>query len=371
VSATAAPTVAAGVQPGIAIRPLQLDSLHLTEIPRPQPGPGQVLIRIRQVGICGTDRELIRAHFGAAPNGEGALVLGHEMLGEIAAVGPGVADFAPGDLVTATVRRPDGCPACQAGQPDMCQWLQYTERGIVGQHGYMTETIVEDARWVVPVPRELAQIGILTEPLSVVEKGLRQANLIQRRINAWNPRQALVLGSGPIGILGTLLLRSRGMEVVTVARRPAPNTASEIVEASGARYVAADDATLKDVAAEMPSLDLIFEASGRPEPMVAAMEILGNDGVLILLSGPGSDKAMTVPVSAIYGSLLRGNKVVVGSVNSAKEDFERGVADLARFEELWPGLASRLITRRLAGLDAYAHILEHPEGDVKTIIDVG
>ena len=117
-SATTSPT-AVGTQPAIAIRPLQPDSLHLTEIPRRGPGPGEVLVRIRQVGICGTDRELIRAHFGSAPLGERELVLGHEMLGEVEAVGPGVTGFSPGELVTATVRRPDGCPACQAGQPDM------------------------------------------------------------------------------------------------------------------------------------------------------------------------------------------------------------------------------------------------------------
>jgi threonine dehydrogenase-like Zn-dependent dehydrogenase len=166
------------------------------------------------------------------------------------------------------------------------------------------------------------------------------------------------------------MLRARGMEVVTIGRRPAPHRGSEIVEASGARYVAADDAQLQAIATDLPPLDLMLEASGRPEPAVAAMEMLGNNGVLVLLSGPGAGKEMTVPISSIYGSLLRGNKVVVGSVNSNKEDFELAVADLARFETLWPGLAARLITRRLDGLDQYAHILEHPEGDVKTIIEV-
>jgi glucose 1-dehydrogenase len=371
VSATATPTIATGVQPGIAIRPLQPDSLHLTEIPRREPGPGQVLVRIRQVGICGTDRELIRAHFGAAPPGESALVLGHEMLGEVQVVGSGVSGFVPGELVTATVRRPDGCPACAAGQPDMCQWLQYTERGIVGQHGFMTESIVEDARWLVNVPDSLEHIGILTEPLSVVEKAVRQADLIQRRINAWNPKAAIVFGSGPIGLLGALLLRSRGIDVVVIARRPAPHRAAEIVEASGAHYIAAPDSEIKAIAAQLPPIDLILEASGRPEPVFVAMEILGNNGVLALLSGGGGSKEMTLPASAINGSLLRGNKVVVGSVNSNKEDFELAVADLARFEELWPGLASRLITRRLPGLAAYEQILEHPPGDVKTIIEVG
>ena len=95
-------TTAICVQPAIAIQPGQADSLHLTEIPRDEPGPGEVLVRVRQVGICGTDRELIHGSFGAAPAGATSLVLGHEMLGEIAAVGPSVRDLTPGQLVTAT-----------------------------------------------------------------------------------------------------------------------------------------------------------------------------------------------------------------------------------------------------------------------------
>ena len=316
---------AIGVQPAIAIHPGQANSLHLTEIPRDEPGPGEVLVHVRQVGICGTDRELIHGSFGTAPTGTTSLVLGHEMLGEVAAVGPGVLGFAPGQLVTATVRRPDGCPACVAGHPDMCQWLDYMERGIVGLHGFMTESVVEDVQWVVGVPRELAHIGILVEPLSVVEKALRQANLIQRRLASWDPKTALVLGAGPIGLLGTLLLRSRGMEVVTMARRPAPYAAAEIVAAAGARYASMQETSIQEVAAAMLPIDLIFEATGNAAPGFAAMEILGNNGVLVLLSGASGPAELTVPAAAINGSLLRGNKVVAGSVNSAREDFELGV----------------------------------------------
>jgi threonine dehydrogenase-like Zn-dependent dehydrogenase len=372
VTTTGAPAQAnaTGMQPGIAIHPGQPNSLHLTAISREEPGPGEVLVRVRQVGVCGTDQELIRAHFGTAPPGADALVLGHEMLGEVAGVGPGVEGFAPGELVTATVRRPDGCPACQAGQPDMCQWRQYTERGIFGQHGFMSETIVEEARWLIRVPRELEHVGVLLEPLSVVEKALRQAMLIQRRLVFWEPKTALVLGSGPIGLLGALLLRSRGMDVVTVARRPAPHLAAEIVTAAGGRYIAAQDAEIPALAAALPPLDLIFEASGRAAPGFAAMEILGNNGVLMLLSGTGGNAEQSVPIDRINGSLIGGNKIVAGSVNSAREDFELGVADLSRFEQLWPGLASRLITRRLSGLTDYARILEKPPGDIKTIIEI-
>jgi threonine dehydrogenase-like Zn-dependent dehydrogenase len=293
------------------------------------------------------------------------------MLGEVVAVGRDVADIAPGELVTATVRRPDGCPACQAGQPDMCQWLRYTERGIAGLHGFLTESVVEDARWVVTVPPALAHVGVLTEPVSVVEKALRQANLIQRRIAAWQPRTALVLGAGPIGLAGTLLLRSRDMEVVTMARRPAPHEAATIVEASGARYVSSQHVELRALAAELPPLDLIFEATGSAEPAFAAMEVLGTNGVLMLISGVGGNAELTVPAAAIYRSLMVGNKVVAGSVNSAREDFELAVQDLARWEQLWPGLASRFITRRLHGLADYARILDKPAGDIKTVIDVG
>ncbi|MEZ4563610.1 MAG: glucose 1-dehydrogenase [Thermomicrobiales bacterium] len=358
-------------QPGIAIRPLQVDSLHLTEIPRPQPGPGEVQIKIRHVGVCGTDRELIRAHFGAAPAGEEVLVLGHEMLGEVAAVGAGVQGFAPGELVTATVRRPDNCPACQAGQPDMCQWRQYTERGIAGLHGYMTETVVEDPRYLIPVPPALAHAGILVEPLSVVEKGLRQANLIQRRINSWNPKQAVVFGTGPIGLLGALMLLVRDIDGVVVGRRPAQSLlAAEIVEAAGGRYLAVSDDDLHKVGADLPSIDLILEASGRQGPFFPAIQMLGANGVLVLLSGMRRSSEVSVSPAAINGGLLGGNKVIVGSVNSAKEDFELGVADLARFEARWPGLAKRLITRRVPGLVEFAQILEQPAGDIKTIIEV-
>lgn len=362
---------ATDLQPGIAIHPGQPLSLHLAEIPRLDPGPGEVQIRIKRVGVCGTDQEIIHAQFGTAPPGETSLVLGHEMLGEVEAVGEGVVGLTPGELVTATVRRPDGCPACAAGQPDMCQWLGYTERGIIGRHGFMTETIVEDPRWLISVPRELEPVAVLLEPVSVVEKALRQANLMQQRIKSWAPKTALVLGAGPIGLLASLLLRSRGMEVYTMARRPGPHPASELLAAAGAQYVSNQETTIKRLAADVPPFDLILEATGKSEPGFEAMEVIGNNGVLMLLSVTGGSTVKPIPIDAINRSLILGNKVVAGSVNSAKEDFEQGVVDLARCEQLWPGLTGRLITRRLNGLGDYARILEKPAGDIKTVIEVG
>jgi threonine dehydrogenase-like Zn-dependent dehydrogenase len=355
---------------GIAVYPGQAGSIHRTTLPVPSPGPGEALVRVRRVGVCGTDQEIIHGQFGTPPPGTNELVLGHEVLGEVEALGPGADGVAVGDLVVTTVRRPGGCVPCVSGQADMCADLAYTEYGIIGAHGFMVERFVMEPAHLIRVPAELERIGILTEPLSVVEKALQQAALIQRRIPSWSPKTAIVLGAGPIGILGTLLLRSRGLNVVTVARRPGPHAISRLIEASGARYAATRAQSLAEIAAGLPPVDLIFEATGVADLAFDAMEALGNNGVLALLSLTGGDETKELPIARLNRSFVLGNKVMVGSVNSSREHFEMAVEDLGRFESLWPGLAERLITRRIHGFDDPAQIAAEVEGGIKTVIEV-
>ncbi len=362
-------TVAAETTRGVAVFPGQPGSLHLTQVPLPSLGPGQVRVRSRRVGVCGTDREIVAAHFGRAPAEAPDLVIGHEVLGEVEAVGEGVEGFAPGDLVTATVRRPDGCPSCRAGQPDMCLWRRYTERGIVGAHGFLAERWVDDARYLVPVPSALEPVGVLLEPLSVVEKAWRQATSIQRRITAWEPTTAVVCGAGPIGLLQTLLLRERGLAVWTLARSEPPTAAAAIAEAAGATYVSTRRTSLAALAPTLPNIDLIVEATGASQLVVEAMTALGTNGVLVLLANTGDDRDLRVPVDDLAGAFVAGNKVLVGSVNSAREDFVRGVDRLARFEATWPGLAGRMITGRLRGLEAGLGLGDDRSG-VKTVVEL-
>ena len=356
---------------GVAVVPGQAGSVHLTRLTWPVAGPGQAVVRVRRVGVCGTDREIIEAKFGTPPPGSTDLVLGHEVLGVVEAVGDGVEAFRPGDLVTATVRRPDDCPSCRAGQPDMCTGGRYEERGIIGLHGFMVDRFVEDVRYLVPVPAALEAVGVLVEPLSVVEKALREADLIQRRLAVWAPATAVVLGAGPIGLLGTMLLRARGMDVITVARTVAPNPAAALVAACGATYVSTRDTPIADLAAGLPNVDLVFEASGAASVAVDAMRLVGRNGVAVLLSLTGGDDALTVPIAAINREFVLGNKVLVGSVNSAREDFVAGVADLARFAVRWPGLTERLITTRLRGTGEAHRIAETATAGVKTVIEFG
>lgn len=354
----------------IAVYPRQPGSIHRTTIPTPEPGDEEVLVDVIRVGVCGTDREIIAGVLGRAPAGSDELVIGHEVLGRVAAVGKNVANVRVGDLAGATVRRPDGCPACLAGQPDMCLWHQYAERGILGANGYMTRQFVEHERFIVPIPAELEPIGVLTEPLTVVEKAVRQVGLIQRRMPWWQPKTAVVLGAGPIGLLGALLLRSQGVEeVVAVARTPTPNASAAILAAAGARYVSTGETSLAELGQQLPHVDVMLESTGASAVVFASVQILGNDGVMVLLSLTGGTQTAEVPADAINAGIVGGNKAIVGSVNAGFEDFTNAVASLQTFERLWPGLAGKLITTRLPFSGDISPIATKARDEIKMVVE--
>jgi len=145
--------------------------VHLTELTQPSlsdisNGRG-VLVKVLRVGVDGTDREINAAEYGKAPDGYGFLVIGHEGLGRVEAVGPNVSFLQPGDYVVATVRRPGHSLYDQIGLQDMTTDDEYFERGINLRHGYLTEYYVEDERYVVKVPQALREVGVLLEPMTV------------------------------------------------------------------------------------------------------------------------------------------------------------------------------------------------------------
>ncbi len=353
----------------IAVSPDQPGAVHRTEVAVAAPGPTEVMVQTIRVGVCGTDREIIHGVTGAPPPGAKELVIGHEVLGRVLATGDKVTDLQEGDLVTATVRRPDGCPACAAGQPDMCLWGDYQERGIVHRNGYMTEYWVEDREWIIPVPRSLEHVGVLVEPLTVVEKAVRQVDIVQQRMPWWEPKVAVVLGAGPIGILGTLLLRSRGVDVATVARTEKPNAASKVIEGAGAEYVSTRHESLAELTERLGNIDIVIESTGAPHMSVDAIAMLKRDGVLALLSVTSTGKSTEIDAGLLNNGLVAGNNLVVGSVNSGLEDFSNAVSRLGTFEKLWPGLLAQMFTDRIPFGGDITAIADKAAAGIKTLIE--
>ena len=190
-----------------------------------------MLVKVLQVGVDATDREINEALYGNAPPGGEHLVIGHESFGQVVEVGDKVTEVKPGDYVSCTVRRPGGSLFDVIGRNDITSEEVYYERGINLCHGYLTESFVDDAEYIVKVPQNLKHLGVLSEPASVCAKAIEQAFLAQQRLQVWNPRRAFVMGSGQIGLLATMMLKLRGMEVYTLATKPGP--ASQVGDRRG------------------------------------------------------------------------------------------------------------------------------------------
>jgi threonine dehydrogenase-like Zn-dependent dehydrogenase len=287
-------------------------------------GPEDVLFRISEVGVCGTDRELAVFRFGYGPPGDSFLVPGHEALGEVVQADPATG-FRPGDMVVPTVRRAchPPCASCRRGRRDLCLSGGFTERGIFGAHGYFTELAVDRAEDLVRVPHGAASTAVLIEPASVVEKAVETAF----RLHAGEPAAALVIGAGTIGLLAAAVLRLRGLAADLVSLEPPDSPRARLAERTGARYLNAPDRRY----------DIVIEAAGTPSAASVGLTALGPLGVLIVLGAAESKDPLPLV------DLIVGNQVVAGSVNASPAAFAQAAEDLPRMP---PDLISTLIERR-------------------------
>ena len=337
----------------LAVRPGIKHSAHIAELPDPKldsiPEGRGVLVRTLQVGVDATDWEINEALYGRAPHGYHFLVMGHEVFGVVEAVGPEVTHVQPGDYCTCTVRRPGPTIYDLIGRNDITGHEEYYERGINLRHGYMTERWVDDAEFVVKVPPGLKHLGVLSEPASVWAKAIEQAYLAQKRLQVWEPKLAFVMGAGQIGLLTTLMLRLRGLQVFTVARTPHPGLKEDICNAYGATYVSTRETSLEDLAKQVGKPDLIVEATGSSRVAFDSMRVLAINGALVWTSVTGGDKTTEIPSDVINLEWVLGNKLLVGSVNGNRHHFAQGLADLALGEVMFPGVTQRILTTPVEG----------------------
>ena len=355
----------------IAVFPGKSDTVHLADLNKPSvndiPNGRGVLVRILKVGVDGTDKEINAAEYGAAPNGYDFLVIGHEGFGQVEEVGPNVTEFKPGDYVVATVRRPGSSLYDKIGTYDMTTDDAYFERGISRLHGFLTEYYVDDPEYIVKIPQGLKDVAVLLEPMTVVQKGIVQAYEIQRRLKVWRPRTAAVMGAGTIGLLATLVLRLRGLQVDTFARSPKPSRNADLVEALGAHYHATSQLPFMECAKECGPYDIIFEATGNSSVVFDAMQGLAKNGVLVLASVTGGDKTIEVHADRINLDFVLGNKVMVGTVNANREYFESGVRDMAQAQAEYSGWVEKLLTNPVKGLENFAELFRQLTGDRNAI----
>jgi threonine dehydrogenase-like Zn-dependent dehydrogenase len=345
----------------MSVIPGRPGSALVAELPEPGPDEGSVLAAGLLAGICGTDAEILRGG-GAPPAGRPRLVIGHESLGRVLEAPPD-APVRPGDLVAGVVRRPDPvpCPACATGQADFCANGRYTERGIKGLDGYGATCWRVSPRFAVRIPAALGDLGVLTEPGSVVAKAWEQIDRIAGRAPrpGSRARVALVTGAGPIGMLAALLGRQRGYQV-HVFDRVASGPKPALVAALGATYHHGPVSRL-DLCP-----DVVLECAGASELAVELAGQLAPAGVICLIGVSSEPHRLPVNVNQLVRSMVLGNGVIFGTVSAARRHYEQAVIALSRADPAW---LARLISRRVP-LSRWPEGLARNLDDVKVVVDL-
>ncbi|MEE9583078.1 MAG: alcohol dehydrogenase catalytic domain-containing protein [Dehalococcoidales bacterium] len=363
--------------------------VHALEVPRLEiKQPDEVLLRVKEVGVDGTDLNMLRHNLQDIAPGRNEIVIGHEMVGVVEAVGSGVKSLAGGDVVVMTVRRGCGiCPPCLHNQSDMCMTGLYTERGIHKRDGFLTEFVVDREQYVVKVPAGLARLAIFAEPLSIVEKGIEQIRIIQSRLpwacphpghtflseNWGDCKVALVVGAGPLGLLATALLRLSQVSTCVADLVPEDSLKAHLVRHMGANYIDSSEKTPKELVelcSTAGNLDIIFEAAGAAATAVELINYMSRSSIYVMTGIPRRELLMQLDAAQLVRQIVRSNQVVVGSVNSNRSHFEMALKDMPDIEARFSGMLAEMITHRFRLSDYQQAFAVADERHIKTVIEV-
>jgi glucose 1-dehydrogenase len=343
----------------ITVLPGKPGSVAVGEMPEPPQADGPILVQTQAIGICGTDLEIINGEYGEAPPGQDRLIIGHESLGRIIEAPP-EAGFSAGDLVVGIVRRPDPvpCPACAAGDWDMCTNGQYTERGIKGLHGFASERYRIRPEYLVTVDPGLGTLGVLLEPATVVAKAWDHIEKIGRR-STWSPKGVLITGAGPIGLLAALLSVQRGyqifvLDLVTEGVKP------EMVGRLGASYFPRGN--LDEAAAEA---DIIIECTGFAQMLLEPEQHDIYNRITCLTGVSAAGVESTIDPGFLNRRMVLRNNVLFGSVNANRHHYELAATALAQAD---PGWLADLITRQVPVAE-WAEAYARQPDDIKTVLN--
>ena len=257
--------------------------IEMAEMPVPKPGPGEVLVRLRAVGICGSD-----VHYYADGRIGDAVVeypflLGHEPSGEVAALGVGVTDLSVGDRVALEPAHPCGkCDMCRMGRPNCCPHVRFL--GTPPVPGVFADYHVFHASQCVPIPDNVSLEAAATlEPMAV---GLHAVNLAPMRMGD----RIAITGCGPIGIVTLMAARNAGVSFVAMTD-PIPERRA-IAQRLGADLVLDPYAVnaAETIQQAAGAIDLSFEAAGVQEAIDDAMLVVRPGGATVIIGIPAVDR---------------------------------------------------------------------------------
>lgn len=284
--------------------------LEFVDIDRPHAGRDEVLLQVRACGICRTDLHVVE---GELPPRLSPVIPGHQVVGEIAAVGEGVRDLAPTQRVgVAWLNRTCGeCEFCRAGRENLCAHAEFT--GWTKNGGY-AEYALAHASFVYSIPEgfdDLAAAPLLCAGII----GYRSLRLTGIRREQWSGARLGIYGFGAAGHVVIQVARSRGAEVYVCTRdRERHQT---LAEELGARWVGAD----ADLPPAKLDASIIFAPAGELVPI--ALRALNKGGVLVLGGIHMS------PIPSFDYSLIYGERTVRSVANNTREDGHEFMAEAA------------------------------------------
>ncbi|MEW6263256.1 MAG: alcohol dehydrogenase catalytic domain-containing protein [Thermodesulfobacteriota bacterium] len=265
--------------------------IEIKEVPRPEPGPGEVLIRVHLAGVCGSDYSVYRGKMPVPL----PVIPGHESVGIVESLGPGVTGLARGRRVTLNPNVACGnCGLCRSGRRNICS--SKIRLGLDAD-GVFAEYVKVPAGYVWPVPEGIPdEIAALTEPLAVARHALNFA--------APGPEdQVLIYGAGVIGLMTLLLAADKraGLSAFDLM-----DSHLKLAEELGAQEVFSD---FDRLARRAVGFDLIFETSGAPDALARAVQLAAPGGRIVLLGLPGQEHPVfTTPIVrkelTIMGSMI-------------------------------------------------------------------
>ncbi|MDM0078773.1 L-idonate 5-dehydrogenase [Variovorax sp. J2P1-59] len=269
--------------------------LRVEEFPTDELGPGQLRVRVRCGGICGSDLHYYQHGGFGTVRIQQPMVLGHEVAGVIEAVGEGVTAYAPGERIAVSPSRPCGlCRFCQEGLQNHCLDMRYYGSAMRNPHvqGAFRQQIVVDAYQAHRLADHLTdQQGAMAEPLSVALHGINRAGpLLGKKV--------LVTGCGPIGALAIIAARRAGAgHIVATDMGAHPLSKALKVGADEVVNIAEEPDGLARFAVDKGQFDVLFEASGNERALRGAFEVLRPRGIIVQLGLSGGE--MTLPINAI------------------------------------------------------------------------